>query len=177
MSQNATISVVVVLTRNDYATAMVAMMGRRAGRLWTVMFIVSMVVLVYFAVALLREDSHGSIINLVIVVGLAVLATVFRFLWPQMAGRDFVRKNPSALGPVHLQVNESGVSAESPLGQAKVSWDAYQRVRETASLFLLYTQSNFASIVPKRCFEQPGDINRFRKLVHEHCPGVLELQN
>ena len=177
MIENKTISVVVNLTRNDYATAMVAMMGRRAGRLWAVLFIVSMAVLAYFAVALVRDDPRGSTTNLVIVVGVAVLATIFRFLWPQMAGRDFVRKNPSALGPVHLQISESGVSTESSAGQAKLSWDAYQRVCETTSMFLLYTQSNFASIVPKRCFEQPDDINRFRKLVQEHCPGVLELQN
>ena len=159
-----------------YATAMVAMMGRRAGHLWTALFIVSMAILVYFAVALVRDDPRGSTTSLIIVVGLAVLATLFKFLWPQMAGRDFVRKNRAALGPVHLQVNESGVSAESSAGQAKISWDAYQRVRETNSLFLLYTQSDFASIVPKRCFEQPDDINRFRKLVQAHCSGVLELQ-
>jgi len=177
MSESETISVAVTLTRSDHATAMVAMMGRRAGRLWTVLFIVSMAILVYFAVAVVRDDPRGSTTNLIIVVGLAVLATLFKFLWPQMAGRDFVRKNRAALGPVHLQVNESGVSAESSAGQAKISWDAYQRVRETNSLFLLYTQSDFASIVPKRCFEQPDDINRFRKLVQAHCSGVLELQN
>jgi len=41
----------------------------------------------------------------------------------------------------------------------------------------LYPQSNFAIVVPKRCFGSPDDIPRYWEIIRRHCPGILELKH
>jgi len=177
VAEGDTITVVVTITKKDYAEAMRAMMAQRTSRLWNIFFWVSVAVLAYFAYKAIRIGAMNDTSILWSVAGLALLVVFFRFCAPLVGARNFVRKNPDALGPITQTVGPSGVSTESARGQGTSAWNAYQRVRETRDLFLLYPQSNFAIIVPKRCFNTPNDIQKYREIIKRYCPGTLELRN
>ncbi len=118
----------------------------------------------------------NEISTLLWAVGLVLFVGFLRFGAPLLAARNFVRKNPSVLGPTNQTIGPTGVFTENARGQATLGWNAYQRVRETPDVFLLYAQSNYAIIVPKRCFRSPDDIQRYREIIRRYCPGTLELQ-
>lgn len=108
--------------------------------------------------------------------GVSLSTAYFLFFLPVVAAGDFVRKNPEQLGPTNQTISPSGVFTENARGKATLGWNAYQRVRETHDLFLLYAQSNFAIIVPKRCFNSVDDVHKYREIIRRHCQGKLELQ-
>jgi len=153
------------------------MMKPRTTRLGNVLFWVSVTVLAYFAYEATRIGALNDISTLLWAVALALFVVFLRFGTPLLAARTFVRKNPSVLGPTNQTIGPTGTFTENARGQATLGWNAYQRVRETSDLFLLYAQSNFAIIVPKRCFKSADDIQRYREIVRRYCPGTLELQN
>lgn len=177
MPDNDTVTVVMTITKKDYAEATRAMMARHTSRLWNILFWVSLAVLAYFAYEAMRSRAISDVSTLLWLPGLLVFAGLLKFAAPILAARSFVRKNPTVLGPITQTVGPTGVSTESARGQSTSAWNAYQRVRETRDLFLLYAQSNFAIIVPKRCFDRPDDVQKYREIIRRHCPGTLELEN
>ena len=98
-----------------------------------------------------------------------------KLLGPWLGARQFVKKNPDKLGPSKVSVGADGVDYESPHANATSRWSAYPRILETTDLFLFYTQSNFAQILPKRCFENPDKIENLRKILTTHYKGKLTL--
>jgi YcxB-like protein len=177
VAESDTVSVVVTIIKKDYAAAVRGMMRPRTALLWNVLFGVSLAVLTYFAYEAIRIGATNDISGLLWAAGIVLFVGFFRFATPLVAARDFVRKNPNALGPVTQTVSSSGVRVQGERGEGTSPWNAYQRVRETRDLFLLYAQSNFAIIVPKRCFSSPDEIERYRQIIRRYCPGTLELKN
>jgi hypothetical protein len=176
VSESDTITVVVTITEKDYAAAVRGMMAPRTLRLGNILFWSSLAVLAYLAYEAARIEAISRTSTMLGSLGIVLFAWFFRFGAPLLAARNFVRKNPDALGPGTQTVGPSGVRTESARGQATTPWTTYQRVRETRDLFLFYVQSNFAIIVPKRCFGGPAEIQRYREIVRQYCPGTLELQ-
>jgi len=144
---------------------------------WNVLFGVGLAVLAYFAYEAIRIGATNDISGLLWAVGIVLFVGFFRFATPVVAARDFVRRNPNALGPMTQTVSSSGVRIQGELGEGTSPWKTYQRVRETRDLFLLYPQSNYSIIVPKRCFNSPDEIQRYREIIRQYCPGTLELKN
>ena len=153
------------------------MMATRTSRLGNILLGVSLAALAYFAYEAALTKAIHSISPLLGMAGIALFVWYLRFGAPLLAARNFVQENPGALGPVTQTIGPAGVFTEDTRGQARLAWNAFQRVRETHAVFLLYAQSNLATIVPKRCFNGPGDIQTYREIIRRHCAGTLDLQN
>ena len=177
MPENDTVSVVVTISKEDYAAAVRGMMAPSSSLLFRILFWISLAVLGYFAYEAIRNGAINDLSGLLVAVGIVLFVGYFRFGMPFVAARDFVRKNPDILGPSNQTIGPKGVFTENARGQATLAWNAYQRVRETSDLFLLYPQSNFAIIVPKRCFNSQDDVHRYREIIKRYCQGKLELKN
>ena len=177
MSDTDTITIVITITKRDYAAAVHGMMNPWTWRLLNALFVVSLAAVAYSTYEAASAGAINDFSGLLCAAGIALGAGYFRFGMPLVAARDFVRKNADLLGPSSQTIGPSGVFTANARGQATLSWNAYQRVRETDDLFLLYPQSNYAIIVPKRCFVSSDDVQKYREIIRHHCPGRLELKN
>ena len=82
------------------------------------------------------------------------------------ARRVYVAEEMS--GKRHYIFSSEGIFAETPLGNANVRWATYRYVKETRGFFYLYSQANFANIIPKRSFASESAIASFRELLKTH---------
>jgi len=173
MSESDNLTVIVTLTRNDYASALRAL--AEAKTIGRILFWISLVVLGYFLYTWLHfferplwSAGGGA-------AGLVLLLLFLKYVVPILSARSFVKKNPDKLGPAKHSVGPDGTSYASRHGEGTTNWSAYLRIRETKDLFLLYTQSNFAQILPKRCFDNPDDMAKYRQILKKYYQGKLEL--
>ena len=175
MSANDNLVVTVTLTRNDYAKALSALASPKTGLAKRVLFWISVAFLGYmlFSVTSISDNWPYRVAFIVIVV--AILVALTKYVLPYWAARSFVRKNPDKLGPNRHEIGSEGTSYHSIHGEGKLAWTAFHQIRETPDLFLLYTQSNFAQIVPKRCFGSPAEITLYREIVHKYYKGKTDL--
>jgi YcxB-like protein len=58
-----------------------------------------------------------------------------------------------------------GISSEGTGVSSKGGWVKVKRVRETKSLFLLYYSATTALVLPKRFFQSPDEMERWRQLI------------
>ena len=114
-------------------------------------------------------DSIGeTLLPFLVTVPIVVLAI---FVVPYFRARNMLRAE-GMNGRRRYIFSTEEVTVESPLANAIVKWPAYRRVQETSSYFLLYSASNFANVIPKRCFGSKADISSFRSLVRQQVPKV-----
>ncbi len=69
--------------------------------------------------------------------------------------------------PQKLEVTVDGISFESQFGATVQKWPAFQRFLESKNLFVLYSSPISMSIVPKRAFPNPADLEWFRALLNK----------
>lgn len=175
MPDNEHLTVIVTLTQKDYAVALRALAKSRSGWFSRVLFWASVAFLGWLVYSLLRNSEAQLLSIMLVAAGVALFLLFFNYVVPSLSARSFVKKNPDKLGPAKHSIGPDGTSYESKHGSGQTSWSAFARVRETHDLFLLYTQSNFAQILPKRCFENPGEIEKYRQILRTHYKGKLEL--
>jgi hypothetical protein len=63
-------------------------------------------------------------------------------------------------------LSDDGIEVSSSAGSSKFKWDAFTRLRETKSVFLLFQGPACVNIIPKSGLS-PGEDERFRKLIQE----------
>jgi hypothetical protein len=63
-----------------------------------------------------------------------------------------------------VSFTSEGISSEGTGFSSKVAWTFVKTVRETESFFLLYYSASAAMVVPKRCFNNPEEMERWRNL-------------
>jgi hypothetical protein len=92
----------------------------------------------------------------------------------QFATQSYLRE------PITYVFTSATVSATGASASWTLAWSVLKRVRETKSLFLLYHGPNIAMIVPKRFFQSPAEMEKWRQLVLESMatkriekPGVI----
>jgi hypothetical protein len=174
MAESEIVAVTVTLTREDYAAAL-RVLNEPSSWPKRILFWISLITLGYFFYTWLRLPDRSPLGGILGLVGLAILVLFVKYGAPFFSARTFVKKNPDKLGPAKHSVGPDGTSNESRHGEGKAKWTAYLRVRETPRFFLLYTQSNFAQILPKRCFDSPGELERYRQVLRTYYNGKLEL--
>lgn len=180
MLDSEQLTITVTLTQKDYATALRELARHRSSWAIRVLFWISVAFLGWMAYSVLRDSETHFLNGLMAVVGVAMFLSLILFLklfGPWLGARQFVKKNPTKLGPSKVSISSHGVDYESLQANTTAKWSAYPRILETKDLFLLYTQSNIAQILPKRCFENPDEINDLRKILTTHYKGKLELLN
>jgi hypothetical protein len=92
------------------------------------------------------------------------------YLWPFMAYRSYatLKKSPNLQGVVRFQFDESGYLVEAVNARAQVKWAALANWREAKNCFLLYQNPRTGSIVPKRFFQGPADVDTVRGFLRTH---------
>src|SRR5579859_1201769 len=167
--------VTVTLTRRDYATALKAFASPKASLAKRILSLISIALLAY-ALYSMNATSGNWLYGLAFVVPfVALVAVFFQYAVPAWVARSFVKKNPDKLGPIRHEIGPDGTSYQSVHGDGRLAWTAFHRIRETPDFFLLYTQSNLAQIMPKRCFENKEDISRYREIVRQYYKGKMDL--
>jgi len=167
--------VTVTLTQNDYRKAIVALASQKSGLARRILFWISLAFLAYMLYSLISISDDWPYRVAFVVIFVVVVAALIKYGLPYWAARSFIKKNPDKLGPSRHEIGPDGTTYQSVHGEGKMAWTAFHQIRETPDLFLLYTQSNFAQIVPKRCFEKPEQIPLYREIVREHYKGKMDL--
>ena len=86
-------------------------------------------------------------------------AMPYRNARKQLAGQSYLRE------PVTYVFNSETISGTGAGASSTFVWNHLKRVCETKSLFILYHGSNFGVIVPKRFFQNPAEMEKWRQLV------------
>jgi hypothetical protein len=95
------------------------------------------------------------------VLGLPIL---FVFVLPLLSARRVLGDERVKRG-VSYQFSDAGIHVETSVSKTDLSWAAIRRVREFRSAFLVFTNPNIASMVPKRCFESAQGVADLRELL------------
>jgi YcxB-like protein len=140
-----------------------------------ILFWVSMAVFGYFCFVLLRLPGRSLWGGIFGIAALVIFVLFLRYGAAFFAARSFVKKNPDKLGPAKHSIGPEGISNENSHGESKAKWTGYLRIKETPRFFLLYPQSNFAQILPKRCFDSPLEVERYRQVLKTYYKDKLEL--
>lgn len=111
-----------------------------------------------------------------LVLALMILLPGFLFWWlwwwhPKRVARCAPYLNVKIDGTV----SGDGVVSQSRLGHHETKWDSYSAAVESSDHFLLYLGRNVFSPFPKRAFDLPADVNRFRELIRAHVPNAKLL--
>jgi len=160
------VKITVTLTRADYASAMRTLMKGKFGLFGTICFAISICFLMYLAGQLyIQNPNQGRIwvTGLIAVLALYVFLLIFG---PSIIARAFVRKNSHTLGPTDCTFSIEGFSYAGLNGHGDFRWSAYRQARETRTNFLIYPQSNFATILPKHCMSDE-DVLQVRQILKQ----------
>ena len=69
---------------------------------------------------------------------------------------------------VTMTFDDEGVEINGPRASSKTRWAAYKRIVETQEDFIFYIQSNIFYGVPKRFFDDSGQIEIVRSLISKN---------
>ena len=175
MTESQNLVVTVTLTQNDYRKALVALASAKSSLAKRILFWISVTFLAYMLYSLISISDDWPYRVAFVVICVAVVGALIKYGAPYWAASSFIKKNPDKLGPSRHEVGPEGTTYQSVHGEGKLAWTAFHRIRETPDFFLLYTQSNFAQIVPKRCFRNPDEIALYRDIVRSHYKGKADL--
>jgi hypothetical protein len=134
----------------------------RSGRAQTAAF--ACVAIVSAALAVHAPDLPRKVALGAIAALMVVSWVVFRVIGRAMAARAY--QSNMLLRKTHrLTISPGGVTTESSAGSAHVDWSHFWRAYERPGAFYLYTATNMALTLPKRCFESEEQMERFREIV------------
>jgi hypothetical protein len=167
--------VTVILTQDDYRKALVALASPKRGLARRILFWISLAFLGYMFYSLISTSDYWPYRVAFVAIFVAVVVALIKYGLPYRGARSFIKKNPDKLGPSRHEIGPEGTTYQGVHGEGKLAWTAFYQIRETPDLFLLYIQSNFAQIVPKRCFEKPEEILLYREIVRKHYKGRTDL--
>jgi hypothetical protein len=77
------------------------------------------------------------------------------------------RRNPKFREEYHLTFSRENIHFKTALIDSTLQWTHYERVIESADLFLLMYGKGLYTLIPKRCFKSNEEINTFRTLVSQ----------
>jgi hypothetical protein len=173
MPDQSSIEVLVQLEQNDLTRAsMDIALGRFTPYKWVTLGISAALLSAMFAVVFFPQIMRSPVgwleILLVGLVGLiswpAVLVVAIR-LNSKKAAKSLLQSTPSLQGPTHWLFSDDGIRVDSPTASSHIEWRTYVRVRETETQFLLYPQTQFAHVIPKRFFSTKEHVNSFRQMI------------
>jgi hypothetical protein len=77
---------------------------------------------------------------------------------------SYMINSAAVKGGIRYQFSNLGIRTETSLSTTELRWNAVLKVRETRSMFLVFTGQNFAFILPKSYIESSQDISTLREL-------------
>lgn len=137
--------------------------------------IVYLLVIAVFISLLFRESfdqDHaeilGSIKSLIWASAIPLLCV---FVAPLYSARRLLKDKRIKAG-VRYEFSEAGIHTETSVSKSDLLWAAGVRVKELSSAFLVFTTSNSAYALPKRCFAGSHDVATLRELFRTHVANL-----
>ena len=84
--------------------------------------------------------------------------------------RSFSSGKAPAPSSTRWRFSETGIITEDPTAATQLQWKVFLQVRETKTLFLLFSHQHYAHVIPKRAFASAEDLANFRELLARHYP-------
>jgi hypothetical protein len=103
--------------------------------------------------------SAVPFVSLLLLWAFLIMLMPYRNARKQLAGQIYLRE------PVTMVFSPEAINSTGTGTSGSMAWSLLKHVRETKSLFLLYHAHNMAAIIPKRFFESPDEMERWRQLV------------
>lgn len=85
------------------------------------------------------------------------------------------RRNPKFREEYHLTFSRENIRFKTASLDSTVQWTHYENVIESSTLFLLMYGKGLYSLIPKRCFGSPEEIDAFRALLNETIPRQTSI--
>jgi hypothetical protein len=92
----------------------------------------------------------------------ALLATT-----PYRGAKRLLKTNVNLCAPIKYTFSSRGINSIGTYFSSELSYEALWTVRETKSLFLLYTSAGTGIVLPKRYFKDEAQQNDWRALVEQ----------
>lgn len=80
--------------------------------------------------------------------------------------RLWFKHNPKFRETYHLKVSDSGIHFRTTSIDSHLRWDHYSRFLENDLICLLIYGSRMYTVIPKRSFHHPADLDAFREIVN-----------
>jgi hypothetical protein len=163
-----TIEISFQLTQRELYEANVSIALHRYRRFILVLVICAVLISTMFVAEVISDTpgfenfTPGTILVTVLAPFLFV-ATLYASAY--RAAKQLIATSPSLAGPTRWLFTDVGITTNGPGGSSQLSWTTYLLSRETKSLFLLYPQTNYANVIPKRAFADTAEIATFRELL------------
>jgi hypothetical protein len=105
------------------------------------------------------------------------LALFYRYgLLPWRVRRIFRQQRELSM-PYEVEVTEAGLNVSNELGNALRPWQDFTKWKENQELLLLYHSDMMFTILPRRFFEEMGEMEAIKKhLVDHHIPEAHNLR-
>ena len=121
-------------------------------------------VIVLVAFALGDESGFGRVLALCVAAAALLGGSISGVLARSTISRVYASNE--GLRAVHrMTFSRDGVAGQSEAGSGRNDWSRYWRAADSKEAVYLYTASNMALILPKRCFESEEQMERFREIV------------
>lgn len=112
---------------------------------------------------------YGYSLSFVALLALAPLL-VFSLAWLSWITWLTYRKEPLFRDPFDLAFTEDGILYTSLKVNSRMEWPIFKKWRENDRMFLLHYGANMFVTIPKRVFQDPSQIDRFRELIDARIP-------
>jgi hypothetical protein len=109
-----------------------------------------------------------------LLIPLAALGFLYAMLYLNtkvlFAGKKFLQH------PVRFIFSSDGVNAIAPGSPGETSWTAIPKAFELKDDFLIFYTAERMYTIPKRCFANDGDLERFKQMLARHLGDKVSLQ-
>jgi len=156
------------LTADDYIAANRLHMKQRGWKrmAWIVFWVVLGVGALLFADMAIQDPNTGLTPLLLILLVAATQLFVRLIYLPRRVRRVYSQQRNLQL-PFESVCTDSGIEWKNANGKLQIPWSHVIRWKEGDALFVLYQSDLAMTMVPKRCFAQPEQIDAFRGLLTE----------
>jgi hypothetical protein len=129
------------------------------------LYILVAIPLVILAARAPGADSSTRFANALPFVALLFIYTIFYAVAPDLGAWNQLRKQAHLRDPVSYAFTPETIMIRGTGSSSTIAWSILFKVRETKSLFILYMGPNSGEVVPKRFFQSPDEMERWRALV------------
>jgi hypothetical protein len=122
----------------------------------------SLTVVMWSIAVLLSVTGAASLREQVVFYVFPVLLVGYYWVTMFLQARREAKESPNLQGTVSYTIDDLGYAVEAAHARAEVKWSGLVKWREGKHCFAIYTSPKVASIIPKRFFPSPADVDAVR---------------
>jgi YcxB-like protein len=134
--------------------------------------IASILAIVMWAIAVLLSVTGAASLQEQVAFYIFPLLLVGYYWVPTfLQARRQAKGSPNLQGTVSYTFDDLGYVAEAAHARVEVKWSGLVKWKEGKHCFAIYTSPKIASIIPKRFFQSPADVNAVRGFLRAAGPS------